>query len=296
MRSIDSIDRAATDAASEPANAARAICLPTDLPDRLARGAARSGWPDPSTAERPSWPRPTGGGSSRTLKAIDIPITGTRGFAKAEVTAGGVSLDEVDSPHDAKQARPGPLLRRRNSRSRRPDRRLQLPSRLQHRLPRRPKRVSRYNRGIMPAVYDHLGVKFLYPDNWEIDASEASEEGSAITVYSPGGALWSLWVYPPDEDIEPRTHEVVEALRKEYPELDVEPVREPLAGHELVGYDLNFFCLDLTNTAWVRALHTPRANYVILCQAEDREFEVFEAVFRAITISLLRPERVHGVA
>jgi predicted Rossmann fold flavoprotein len=31
------------------------------------------------------------------VKATRIPITGTRGFAKAEVTAGGVALDEVDS-------------------------------------------------------------------------------------------------------------------------------------------------------------------------------------------------------
>ena len=33
----------------------------------------------------------------RAIKQLAIPITGTRGFAKAEVTAGGVSLDEVDS-------------------------------------------------------------------------------------------------------------------------------------------------------------------------------------------------------
>jgi hypothetical protein len=32
-----------------------------------------------------------------TLKGAEIPITGTLGFKKAEVTAGGVALDEVDS-------------------------------------------------------------------------------------------------------------------------------------------------------------------------------------------------------
>ena len=148
----------------------------------------------------------------------------------------------------------------------------------------------------MPAVYDHLGIRFLYPDNWEIDESEASPERNAVSVYSPGGALWSLWVYPPDEDLDQRTREVVEALAKEYPEMDIEPVREPLAGHELVGYDLNFFYFDLTNTAWVRGLRTPRADYVILCQAEDHEFDELEAVFRAITISLLRPDKLHGLS
>ena len=33
----------------------------------------------------------------RALKHLPIPITGTLGFKKAEVTAGGVALDEVDS-------------------------------------------------------------------------------------------------------------------------------------------------------------------------------------------------------
>jgi len=33
----------------------------------------------------------------RALKQFPIPVTGTRGFAKAEVTAGGVLLDEIDS-------------------------------------------------------------------------------------------------------------------------------------------------------------------------------------------------------
>ncbi|HKI18472.1 MAG TPA: NAD(P)/FAD-dependent oxidoreductase, partial [Isosphaeraceae bacterium] len=31
-----------------------------------------------------------------TLKALALPIEGTLGFAKAEVTTGGVALDEVD--------------------------------------------------------------------------------------------------------------------------------------------------------------------------------------------------------
>jgi predicted Rossmann fold flavoprotein len=33
----------------------------------------------------------------QAVKGSEIPITGTRGFAKAEVTAGGVALDEIDS-------------------------------------------------------------------------------------------------------------------------------------------------------------------------------------------------------
>ena len=41
--------------------------------------------------------RPERSASSRCLKHLPLPVTGTLGFGKAEVTAGGVALDEVDS-------------------------------------------------------------------------------------------------------------------------------------------------------------------------------------------------------
>ncbi len=34
---------------------------------------------------------------AQTIKRLDIPVSGTMGFRKAEVTAGGVALEEVDS-------------------------------------------------------------------------------------------------------------------------------------------------------------------------------------------------------
>ena len=42
-----------------------------------------------------------------TLKGIEIPVTGTRGFAKAEVTAGGVKLDQVDPKSMQSRLHPG---------------------------------------------------------------------------------------------------------------------------------------------------------------------------------------------
>ena len=68
------------------------------------------------------------------LKRLAIPASGTLGFEKAEVTAGGVSLEEIDSRDDPEQAGTGALDRRRAVGSGWPHRRLQLSSRLQHRL------------------------------------------------------------------------------------------------------------------------------------------------------------------
>ncbi len=59
-----------------------------------------------------------------------------------------------------------------------------------------------------------------------------------------------------------------------------------MADQELIGYDLNFYYLDLTNTAAVRTLGgiwTP----LDLLQAEDREFTEIHQVLRAVTTSLV---------
>ncbi len=140
----------------------------------------------------------------------------------------------------------------------------------------------------MRADLEQLGVSFQYPDNWSLDDSQTKSGEGEVTVYSPGGAFWSLAVYAGDQDAAKLAAEALEALKKEYPDADVEPVTQTIAGRDLAGYDLNFFYLDLTNTALVRSLKTPQRCYVIVCQAEDREFDRIEPVFRAITTSLLQ--------
>ena len=62
---------------------------------------------------------------------------------------------------------------------------------------------------------------------------------------------------------------------------------DQVEGLEIVGYDMNFYCLDLTNTAQVRAFRDEVASYVVFCQAEDRDFEEAVSVFEAITRTLL---------
>ena len=64
----------------------------------------------------------------------------------------------------------------------------------------------------------------------------------------------------------------------------------------LAGWDLNFYCLDLTNTAQVRAVETPAATYLLLAQAEDREWDRVAPVFAAMTASFMAglPSAVRG--
>ena len=63
------------------------------LPNRLAVALVKQVGPDLTIAELP---RRTTHQLIRITKRLVLPISGTRGFAKAEVTAGGVTLREVD--------------------------------------------------------------------------------------------------------------------------------------------------------------------------------------------------------
>lgn len=140
----------------------------------------------------------------------------------------------------------------------------------------------------MPAVFDKLGIRFVYPDNWRLDESEALGGAATVTVYSPGGSFWAVSLHSVDTPPAELVATTVKALRETYDELDAEDVSDEVAGHRLTGADVNFYCLDLTNTALVRAFETKRFNGLILCQADDREFAEIEPVFRAMTHSLLQ--------
>jgi hypothetical protein len=139
----------------------------------------------------------------------------------------------------------------------------------------------------VPAAFDKLGIHFLYPDNWTLDEQDAIAGNRSVTVYSPGGAFWSIVVHDPTADLRELAAEALNALKAEYEGAEAEPAREEVAGHELRGYDVNFFYLDLTNTALIRGFRTADAACLVLCQAEDREFVTAGPVFKAITTSLL---------
>jgi len=139
----------------------------------------------------------------------------------------------------------------------------------------------------MPSVFDALGIRFQYPDNWSID--QISEgQGEQVIVSSPETAFWHLSKHPRDMELETLFDEALSTLRSVYQEMEVEPADEVVDEHELRGFDVRFYCLDLTNTSWLRGFQTPRATYLLICQAEDRELNRAGPVFRAMLASVLR--------
>ncbi len=139
----------------------------------------------------------------------------------------------------------------------------------------------------MPSEFKGMGISFLYPDNWDLDEEEADSGRGSVTIYSPSGAFLSIGIYPRLIDPMGLAREAVDGILEEYSKADVEEAQQTISGRDLVGFDLNFFCMDLTSTAKVRCLRTDAATYAVFCQAEDSDFERLARVFEAVTASLL---------
>ena len=137
----------------------------------------------------------------------------------------------------------------------------------------------------MPATFNKHGIRFQYPENWTLDESESSE--NSVTVYSPEGGFWNIVWRDVTVDPHELAVEALQTLNKEYSETESEPASETIAGREISGFDVSFYYVDLINTAVIRTFRTPSASYLVLYQAEDRDYRKVEPVFQAMTTSLL---------
>ena len=135
--------------------------------------------------------------------------------------------------------------------------------------------------------FNRFGLIFDYPENWLVDTKDSADRYATVTVYSPEDAFWSLSAHAAGGTPLMLAKAVVEQMSAEYTDLDQEAVQENIGGRTLSGFDLNFYCLDLTNTAQVRTLETPTAIYLLFCQAEDREWVRVSHVFAAMTASFI---------
>ena len=147
----------------------------------------------------------------------------------------------------------------------------------------------------MPALFDQFGIRFEFPENWEVDAPAEATGDVSITVSSPETAFWSLTRYQGTLDPTELLEQVLATMKDEYAFLEFETAAENVENQTMVGYDLNFFCLDLSNTAWFRGFQREKATYLLFCQAEDREMEQVEPVLHAMTVSLLRNNQGRGM-
>lgn len=139
----------------------------------------------------------------------------------------------------------------------------------------------------MTAIYDQGNIRFAYPENWTLEEETDAEGQRQIAVTSPNTAFWSLSLHSNEHDPRHLLEEVLTAMRAEYPGLEAEANDELIATTSVLGYNLNFFYMDLTSTAKAMVFELADNTCLLLCQSEDREAEQTMPVFQAMTLSLL---------
>ena len=138
----------------------------------------------------------------------------------------------------------------------------------------------------MTGIFDDHGIRFGYPEGWEL---EVSDDGPRMTVglQSPSGPAFVMVTL--DEDC-PAPAEVADealaAMREEYPTLDDVPALETIGGHRAIGHDLEFISLDVPNTCAIRCFRTPRRTVLVFAQWSELEADEPEARIRAVLRSL----------
>lgn len=137
----------------------------------------------------------------------------------------------------------------------------------------------------MDTIYEGHGIRFRYPAWWEVSVQE-DDECASITVDSPETSSWSVSLFfdgPPPEAV---VNSAVEAFREEYDEVDVYPSDASAGERPSVARDVDFVCLELISSAFLRSFQTERFTALVLYQGFDGELETTRPLLEAITNSL----------
>jgi len=151
----------------------------------------------------------------------------------------------------------------------------------------------------MTKIYEGFGVSCMYPENWSL--TEDTDEGRVVgfTIESPTTAFMTVtqyaWTVAPREALE----QAQDIMKSEYDnleydevdpelELDGQPLADSRAG------DAHFYYLDLLVVSKFVAFTVDRKTFLVQIQAEDRDYQELELVFKAMMISMLKSLRIES--
>ena len=135
-------------------------------------------------------------------------------------------------------------------------------------------------------VYEGHGVRFEYPSDWTVEATD-DDDVTTVDLQHPEGVAFVLVridLSQPDPDYV--SDVALEAMSDEYPDLDATPVMETLGEHVVTGHDVEFFALDVPNAAAIRSFRTPRRTVLVFGQWSDLGGDGMPDVIRGVFGSL----------
>lgn len=134
----------------------------------------------------------------------------------------------------------------------------------------------------MPATFDALGLRFLYPENWVIAERNATEGSEGVMLEFPGGGFFSIDRILTEKSDDEVIAAVADSITEEYEEAESEEVDPPGADPGERTVDVRFYYLDLLVLGRIILTTIGGQRYLIQIQAESRDFDRNEQVFEAI--------------
>lgn len=139
----------------------------------------------------------------------------------------------------------------------------------------------------MSRTFERSGFHIDYPGDWKLETEE-TEDGWCATLFSPDTAFLMLSHHREEDDPPEVADMALESLRESYPDLEADSAVESIGGQPVIGYDVSFFTLDLTNTCWIRSLTGPEGCLLIMGQCTDDELpehgESIKAIFKSLRV------------
>lgn len=141
----------------------------------------------------------------------------------------------------------------------------------------------------MTATYQKRGLHFLYPENWKLIDEADSDLPASISLESPdGNAFWSMHLYEPDSDPDELLKDMIANLTETYPDIEISKCDGDFPHRVISAIEAMFYCLDFLVRVRLQAISSPQFQLIFWFQAEDRDFDKLELVFKAISQSLVQ--------
>ena len=135
-------------------------------------------------------------------------------------------------------------------------------------------------------LFDDRDLRFEYPSEWSIEVKEIDPLVTINLEHPAGIAFVIITIDLSCPDPGEVADSILETLREEYSDLEEDPFEEVVNKRLVSGYDVEFFALDLSNTARIRSFRTFTRTLTVYGQwsdlVDDEASDLAETIIRSV--------------
>ena len=133
--------------------------------------------------------------------------------------------------------------------------------------------------------YQNHGIQFSYPDIWHL-TEEMDGMDVIVTVSANETLFWTLRILPACPPPPQVVESCVSAFEEEYDEVEVEESQTQLASMPAYSRDLEFFCMELTNSVGLRSVRTTDFTLLVWWRGTSHELDECQEMLDHMTQSV----------